>query len=92
MKKSLLLSQLLPLLLGLFLVLGNIDETNAQDIHFSQFYHSPQNINPSLTGVFNGHQRFIGNYRSQWNSVPVSYMTFSGAYDMKFYHPGRINL
>ena len=57
---------------------------SAQDIHFSQFGRSPLNINPALTGLFKGDLRFTGNYRSQWNRVPVSYMTFSGAFDQKF--------
>lgn len=55
----------------------------AQDIHFSQFQHSPLNLNPALTAIFSGDYRIAGNYRSQWQSVPVDYMTFSGAYDMK---------
>ena len=57
---------------------------NAQDIHFSQFGNSPLNLNPALTGMFAGDMRFVGNYRSQWTTVPVSYLTFSGAFDMKF--------
>ncbi|MEK7257146.1 MAG: PorP/SprF family type IX secretion system membrane protein [Bacteroidota bacterium] len=55
----------------------------AQDIHFSQFYHTPGNLNPALTGVFGADVRFIGNYRSQWQSVPVPYKTFSGSFDTK---------
>ena len=61
---------------------------SAQDIHFSQFYHSPLNLNPAMTGVFQGDKRFVGNYRNQWSNVPVSYMTFSGAYDMKLFRQG----
>ncbi len=57
--------------------------TQAQDIHFSQFYNSPLNLNPALTGVFKGDLRFNGNYRNQWASVPVDYLSFSGAFDMK---------
>ncbi|MFZ1495775.1 MAG: PorP/SprF family type IX secretion system membrane protein, partial [Saprospiraceae bacterium] len=56
----------------------------SQDIHWSQFYNSPLNLNPALTGMFNGEARFAGNYRSQWNKVPVNYLTFSGAVDKKF--------
>lgn len=56
----------------------------AQDIHYSQFYNAPFNINPALTGIFRGDVRFMGNYRSQWNSVPVDYMTFTAAADLKF--------
>ncbi len=59
--------------------------SHGQDLHLSQFYHSPQNINPALTGIFAGDQRFIANYRNQWSNVPVGYMTFSGAYDRKFF-------
>ena len=58
---------------------------HAQDIHFSQFYNAPMNLNPALTGVFKGDQRFVGNYRNQWVAVPVPYLTFSGAYDQKIY-------
>lgn len=59
---------------------------DAQDIHFSQFYHNPLNLNPALTGVFKGDQRFGVSYRSQWQSVPVPYLTVSGSYDQKVYH------
>ena len=57
---------------------------NAQDIHFSQIGNSPLNISPALTSVFSGDIRFVGNYKSQWQSVPVNYMTFAGSYEMKF--------
>lgn len=57
----------------------------SQDLHFSQFYYSPLNLSPALTGIFKGDIRAMGNYRSQWASVPVAYTTFSGAADIKFY-------
>ena len=38
---------------------------NAQDIHFSQFYMAPLNLNPALTGVMNCQQRLAGNYRNR---------------------------
>jgi type IX secretion system PorP/SprF family membrane protein len=63
----------------------------AQDIHFSQFYHSPLNLSPALTGVHSGDIRFTGNYRSQWESVGVDYMTFSGELERKFYIDGLRN-
>ena len=44
------------------------------------------NINPALAGVFAEDIRFIGNYRNQWESVPVPYLTFSGAYDTKIFN------
>ncbi len=57
----------------------------AQDLHYSQFYNSPQNINPALTGVFNGDHRFFVSMRDQWRFVPVPWFTLSGAYDRKYY-------
>ncbi len=59
--------------------------TKAQDIHFSQFYYSPMNSNPALTGVFPEDIRFSGIYRKQWGAVPVPYLTFSGAFDTKIF-------
>ena len=55
----------------------------SQDLHFSQHFNSPLNISPGLTGVFNGDYRVVGNYKSQWRAVPVDYLTFSGAVDIK---------
>ncbi len=69
-----------------FLLLTGSLKVTAQDIHFSQFNNTPANLNPALTGVFPGDLRFIGNYRSQWESVPVPYQTFSGAFDTKLFH------
>jgi type IX secretion system PorP/SprF family membrane protein len=58
----------------------------APDLHHSQFYTSPLNLNPALTGVFNGDYRFAMNYRSQWfiNEL-VQYQTMSANADMKFF-------
>lgn len=50
--------------------------TKAQDIHFSQFYNSPLNLNPGLVGVFNGDFRLVANQRTQWSSVTTPYSTF----------------
>ena len=55
----------------------------GQDIHFSQFYYSPIEMNPARTGLINGDQRFTGIYRNQWNSVTVPYITSAFSYDMK---------
>ena len=57
----------------------------AQDIHFSQFYASPLNLNPSLTGKVNGDYRIAGIYRGQWFSVgDKTYQTPSLSFDMPF--------
>ncbi len=57
---------------------------NAQDIHYSQFNNSHVNLNPGLTGVFNGDMRFASNFKPQWHSVPVSYLQFSTSLDARF--------
>ncbi len=53
------------------------------DIHYSQFYHTPLFHNPALTGAFQEDIRLSGVYRRQWQSIPVPYMTFGAAGDMK---------
>jgi type IX secretion system PorP/SprF family membrane protein len=65
--------------------------SKAQDIHYAQYWNTPTNINPALTGVFRGDTRFFSNYRTQWNTVPVEYITFTGAIDHKFPIRGNRN-
>ena len=55
----------------------------AQDIHFSQFYASPLNMNPAATGAFYGNIRGVLNYRNQWNSF-APFNTFAASVDMNF--------
>ncbi|MEO6760002.1 MAG: type IX secretion system membrane protein PorP/SprF, partial [Saprospiraceae bacterium] len=70
------------LLLCLFL----LPEMSAQDPRFSQYYASPWNLNPAMTGVFNGRWRATANYRDQWNSFlsPVPFRTYSAAFETRF--------
>ncbi len=57
-------------------------ELNGQDIHFSQFYQTPMQINPALTGMTFADFRFTANYRNQWASVSSNpYVTMSGNVD-----------
>jgi type IX secretion system PorP/SprF family membrane protein len=58
--------------------------TQAQDIHFSQFFEAPLLRNPSLAGIFTGDIRVQGVYRDQWNSFTNAYRTGSlnGEYKM----------
>lgn len=46
-----------------------IQITKAQDPRFAQFYASPLNLNPAMTGVYEGQFRFIANYRELYSSV-----------------------
>jgi type IX secretion system PorP/SprF family membrane protein len=43
--------------------------SEAQDIHFSQFYNSPSSLNPATTGNFRGDYRAAFIYRRQWQAV-----------------------
>jgi type IX secretion system PorP/SprF family membrane protein len=76
-------------ILLVFFLHGN--QSLGQDMHFSQVGNSPLNISPALTGVFSGDSRFVGNFKSQWQSVPVNFMTFAGAYERKFLHKNMPN-
>lgn len=67
----------------LFLLLFCSQSAKAQDIHFSQFYQSPFNLNPALTGQFNGSYRFVANQRTQWRSVTTPYSTFGLGVDAR---------
>lgn len=73
LKKSLLL------IVFCFVVL----QSQAQDQHFSQFFNSPQNLNPALSGVFNGDLRIAANHKNQWRTLPVPYRTYSISADGK---------
>ncbi|OYT11413.1 MAG: hypothetical protein B6I18_04215 [Bacteroidetes bacterium 4572_112] len=54
-----------------------------QDIHFSQYFNSPLNLNPALTAYSQADFRMILNNRNQWASVTVPYKTISGSFDFK---------
>ena len=56
--------------------------SEAQDIHFTQYYTSPLNLNPAMTGFFEGAQRFTFQNRTQWQSVTVPFSTVSASYDL----------
>jgi type IX secretion system PorP/SprF family membrane protein len=52
----------------------------GQDFHFSQFNHSPLNLNPAMTGIYEfgywGYDvRFAGNYRDQWRTIQSPYVS-----------------
>jgi type IX secretion system PorP/SprF family membrane protein len=49
--------------------------TQAQDIHFSQFYETSILRNPALMGTFVGDYKLAGVYRSQWASISQPYTT-----------------
>lgn len=52
-------------------------DSYGQDIHFSEFYASPINLNPALTGQFDGSLRAGMGYRDQYRAVASPYQTLS---------------
>jgi len=55
----------------------------AQDPSFSQFFSSPLNVNPALTGKINADWRVISNFRDQWIGPASPYATGTISYDRK---------
>lgn len=49
----------------------------AQDAHFSQFLYSPHNLNPGMTGNFEGRYRLAFNHKEQWRSFIKPFQTTS---------------
>lgn len=78
-----LLSRTLPLfsIWSLFLLVSQ--PALSQDPSFSQFYSNPLYLNPALAGTGDC-SRLMFNYRNQWASLPVSFVTYSAAADRYF--------
>ncbi len=58
-------------------------QLSGQDIHYSQFFNSPLNLNPALAGVYNGDARVHANFKNQWANVPVDYNSADLGVDLK---------
>ena len=76
-----------PLRWCLVLVIGLLAYTsgNAQDPRFAQFYANPLQLNPAMTGVFEGQFRFTANYRDLYSSVLANnpYRTLTAGLEIK---------
>lgn len=62
------------------------NSTEAQDIHFSQFYASPVFLNPAMTGHIEGKYRLNLNYKRQWTGITKTgvYNTPALSFDFNF--------
>lgn len=69
------MKQLKQTILALLLTGAALQQANAQDPHFTQYYIYPSWLNPALTGVFDGDIRVSGIYRSQWGSIGSAFNT-----------------
>lgn len=60
--------------------------SQAQDLHFSQYFNAPLLVNPANTGFNPDYDyRVGGNYRNQWASVGNPYKTMSAWGDTKLF-------
>ncbi len=71
-------------ILYLILMLGMINESFSQDVHFSNYSAVPVFLNPATTGFFDGKFRLITAYKSQWGSFANPYKTFYSSLDVNF--------
>ena len=59
-------------------IFSGMQNSFAQDLHFSQFFNSPLTTNPANTGFIPQADYRVGaHYRSQWASIPVPFKTMS---------------
>ena len=58
-----------------------IAKSEAQDVHFSQYFTLPLLTNPAYSGIHN--QTKVGLiYRNQYNALPSSYISYGACYDV----------
>lgn len=67
----------------LAIVVFAFSSMSGQDVHFSQFWNAPVQINPAQTGLIDGSMRFGLIHRNQWSSVASPYKTFAFNGDYK---------
>lgn len=72
------------IVLSIVLFLVALSPGLSQDIHYSQFYMHYPGQSPVHAGAYKGEHRITANYRSQWQTVPVPYLSLSLFYDSKF--------
>lgn len=75
---------ILKIFMVMFLIASGLNESGAQDIHYSQMYATPLYINPAFTGNHDCDYRAAVNYRQQaYYTNP--YETYTAWGDTRFY-------
>lgn len=82
--------RVLRVLIYFIIVFSQSNYVVGQDPAFSQFYASPLNVNPSLTGHTNTNWRLITNIRNQWLGNTSSYTTGTVSFEKKLFSPDQI--
>lgn len=71
-------------LIGLACITLMVYETQAQGLHFSQYFNTPSMTNPSNTGLTHtSDYRVSGVYRNQWAKLPVPFSTYGVTVDFQ---------
>jgi len=65
-------------------LLGIMLCTNAQDLHFTQFFRLPGQLNPAIQGNALYQLQAAIDYRQQWNSLGAPYTTLAGDVAYRF--------
>lgn len=76
--------------LFLFILTLAFLSTIAQDLHFSQFYSVPLNLNPANTGRFKEDYRLNAIYRKQWANINSAFETGAFGAELNF-KGGKLN-
>lgn len=71
--------------LTLILFLALFANGFCQDLHLSQFYTNAANLNPALSGDYEGSYQFVGNYRNQWREIGTPLNTYFISADKKMF-------
>jgi type IX secretion system PorP/SprF family membrane protein len=71
------------ILIFLLIIISGVFKLSAQRVHSSQFYSIPLLLNPALTGNSDYNLRGGINYRNQWNSVTIPFVSQSVFVDGK---------
>lgn len=72
-------------LLIFYLIVTTVFSTKlvSQDLHYSQYFNSPLNLNPALTAYTQSRYRFTLSNKNQWASVTIPYKTLSASFESK---------
>ncbi len=58
-----------------------LQNSEAQDPNFSQYFSSPLTLNPANTGNFEGPRRLATNFRNQWQGIGDPFLTGTVSFD-----------
>lgn len=67
------------------------DLVYGQDLHFSQYFTQPLNLNPGIAGFTDCDYRLSSSYKNQWSAVPAMFSTKYVAYDMTVFESNSGN-